>query len=238
MSLAGKDAQIYLTGTSTSMTDESMTDAGDTTTYQIDDSAKDVFDPSVTFTVSDGGGTVAASNYTIRYLVGVVEFDTAPTDPVTIDGSYLPKYTVLEGYEQSVEYAKDLYDTTRFQDDGMRRGSEGPLDVTGDFSLHQAIERELDSDGGTEATIREILLGEETHGGAGSIDQTVVYRAQPNDAATDTLVSAFVKFTDESTEASVGSEQSRSYSFEADRQSAAMSSQTAQVADIFSNSEI
>lgn len=238
MSLAGKDAQIYLTGTSTSMSSESMTDAGDGTTYQIDDAAKNIFDPSVTFTVSDGGGTVSASDYTIRYLVGVVEFDSAPTDPVTIDGSYLPKYTILEGFEQSVDYAKELYDTTRFGDDGMRRGSEGPLEVTGDFGQHTPIEQELDGDGGSEATIREILLGEETHGGSGSVSQSVVYRCQPNDSASDTLVSAWVKLADESTEASVGSEQSRSYSFEADKQSAAMSSQTAKVADIFANSEI
>lgn len=238
MSLAGKDAQIYTTGTSTSMTGESMTDEGNGTTYQIDDSAKDIFDPSVSFTVSDSNGAVAQADYTIRYLVGVVEFDSAPSDPVTIDGSYLPKYSLLEGFEQSASYSRDLYDTTQFQDDGMRRGVVGPLDVEGEFALNKAIERELDSDGGSEPTLREILLGEETHGGSGSITKERVYRAQPNDTATDTLISAWVKFSNEDLDASVGSKQERTYSMEAAKQTASMSDQTAQVADIFAASEV
>lgn len=252
MTLAGKDAQIYLTGASQSMTDEGMDAVGSgspTLVWQIADHAKDIFDPSVTVTVevsTDGGSTystASTSNYTLRYLVGVVQFDSDPFsgstsgNQVRISGSYLPKYSLLEGYEQNIDPTRDLYDTTSFQQDAMERAEEGPLDIEGEFSLNRVLERELDSDGGTEPTLREILLGEETHGGSGSVDQPHVYRAHPNDDPSDTLEAAWVKFSTESLDSAVGSKQERSYSMEGAKQSAAMSSQTAQVADIFSASE-
>lgn len=238
VALAGKDAQIYMTGASTSMTGEAMSDAGDTTTYQIDDATKDIFDPATTMVVSDSNGTVAVADYTIRYLVGVVEFDTAPTDPVTIDGAYLPKYPIFEGYEQSVEITRELFETTQFQDDGVRRGAVGALEMSGDFSMNKALEELIDGSGGSEDTLREILLGTSTHSRTGSVDRPRVYRAQPNDTATDTLISSWVKFADESLDASVGSKQERTFSMEAAKQDSTMSSQTAKVADIFANSEI
>lgn len=254
MSLAGKDAQIYTTGASNDILDEAMDPVGSGTpvlVWQVTDHAHDILDPSVTFIVevtTDGGtswSTASTSNYTIRYLSGVVEFDSDPfggstsgNDVRLKDGAYLSTYSLLEGFEQSVEYSRDLYDTTKFQDTGTRRGASGPLEITGDFTLNKIIERELDSDGGTEPTLREILLGEDTHGGAGTHDEFRVYRAQPNDSGADTLISVWVKFSDESLDASVGSKQERSYSMEAANQDAAMSSQTAKVADIFSASEI
>jgi len=247
VSLAGKDAQIFVTGGSQSMSNEDCDPIGSGSPvlqWQIGDSDLNIWDPSATFSVevsTDGGSTwttASTSNYSLRYLVGVVEFDSDPfsgstsgNDVRIASGNYLPYYAVLDGYEQEVGFERELYDTTSFQDTGMARGATGPLDVTGSFSMHEMIERELDSDGGSEPTLREILRGEETHGTSGDIDEYRVYRAQP-DNSESSLVAAWFKFTDESLDASVGSKQEREFSMEATNRAAAMSSQTAKVGDI------
>jgi len=246
MALAGRDAQIYVSGTSASMTEEAMGPIGDGTPvlqWQVADADRDLLDPSVTFTVevSDDGGTswstVSPGDYTLRYLLGVVEFDSDPFggstsgNDVRISGSYLPLYSLLEGQAQDVSFERDLYETTSFQDEGTRRGATGPLDMTGSYTLHRILERELDADGGSEPTLREILLGQETHGSTGSIDQRVVYRVEPN-TSQGAITGAWVKFTDESLDASMGSKQERTISMEADAPDAAMATQTARVGDI------
>jgi hypothetical protein len=250
MALAGKDAQIYVTGSSTSMTEEAMDELGSGTPvlqWQVTDHARDLLDPTVTFTVevsTDSGSswsTASPSDYTIRYLVGAVEFDSDPFsgstsgNDVRISGSYLPYYSVLEGFSEDLEYSRDLYDTTQFQDLAMRRGAEGPLDISGSFSLNRVLQAQIDDTEGTpdEPTLREVLLGNETasgSGGSADVDHQLAFRVEPN-ASQSQMLAAWVKLSDESLSTSVGSKQEREFSMSGDVPTAAMATQVAAVAD-------
>jgi len=102
---------------------------------------------------------------------------------------------------------------------------EGYTVIDGDGREYRVETHHIEAD--------ELLLkrGEETHGTSGDIDEYRVYRAQP-DNSESSLVAAWIKFTDESLDASVGSKQEREFSMEATNRAAAMSSQTAKVGDI------
>jgi len=243
VSLASKDCTLDITGASTSITEEACDAIGSGTPslyWQVTDHTKDIWDPSVTWTVevNDGNGwtNASTSNYSLRYLVGVVAFDSDPFggstsgNDVRVTGSYLPKYTVLEAHEETISIEPELYDVSRFGDEGMRR-LEGVKEISGDFTTHRQIERELDSDGGTEPTLREILLGEETHGSSASIDPYRVLSVQPDGTETQ-MWRAWVQLASEEQSAAHGEAQSRSYSFEVDDQPASMSSQISKPVDI------
>jgi len=236
--LAGKDTRIELTGSSVSMSDELMSDTGNGTLWTIDDGSKNIFDPSVTFTVEvdSGGGFAAvnASDYTLRYLVGAVDFDSSQAgNSVRIQGSYLPQYTLGTAYTQDLDLSPNLLDVTAFQDDGTRR-IQGTLDVSGSFAQYEVLAQELDAPSTTtEATLEEILLGEETKGGTASISTDVVYSYDPADDGTE-LYRAWIQFEADSMSASQGSAQEKEISFAATKQDAAMSSQTARAVDALS----
>lgn len=227
MGLKGEDAQIYVTdmADSTSMTGEAMSDTGDGVTYQIDDASKNIFDWDVTFTVSDSGGTVAASDYTIRYLSGVVVFDTAPTDPVTIDGSYLPKHTVANGFETEVTLSNNMLDVTQFGDGAPRR-DKGLRDLTASFGSYQVLEENIDADGDDDGpSLDDILLV------TGSTEPEFVFRMAQNDTASN-MISALVEFDEGTHEASSGDSQSRSFSMSVDEHPSAMSTQPSVNVDV------
>lgn len=90
---AGYVATLKQQGTSTAMTDEAMSQVGSTSTYEIDDAAKNIFDRGTALTVSDDGSAVAASNIKeINYLFGTVTFidSYTVTGAVTISGNFFP----------------------------------------------------------------------------------------------------------------------------------------------------
>jgi len=234
MGLAGSDAQIWATDTedATSMSGESMSDVGDGVTFTIDDASKNIFDPSATFAFSDSGGTIAPSDYTIRYAVGAVVFDVAPTAPVTLDsGSYLPKYKAAKGYETSFSLDTQLQDVTTFEDEAPTT-QKGQPSLSGDFGSYRVLEQNIDATGDDDGpTLREVLFGEETKGGSTSVDPNIVFRFEPS-ASGKTLWSAWVQLSEEQLEASIGDAQSRSFSMEVDDQDAAMSTQSARAIDV------
>lgn len=234
MGLKGADAQIWATDTedATSMSAESMSDVGDGVTFTIDDASKDIFDPSATFAFSDSNGTVSPSDYTIRYAVGAVVFDTAPTAPVTLDsGSYLPKYKVAKGFETSFSLDTQLQDVTTFGDEAPTM-QKGMPSASGDFGSYQVVEKNIDATGDDDGpTLREVLFGEETKVGTASVDPNIVFRFEPS-ASGKTLWSIWVQLGEEQLESAIGDAQSRSFSMEVDDQDAAMTTQTARAIDV------
>jgi len=235
MGLAGSDAQIWATDTedATSMSGESMSDVGDGVTFTIDDASKNIWDPSATFAFSDGNSsTLSPSNYTIRYAVGAVVFDSAPATPVTLDsGSYLPKYKVAKGFETSFSLDTQLQDVTTFGDEAPTM-QKGMPSASGDFGSYQVVEKNIDATGDDDGpTLREVLFGEETKGGSTSVDPNIVFRFEPS-ASGKTLWSIWVQLGEEQLETSIGDAQSRSFSMEVDDQDAAMTTQTARAIDV------
>lgn len=225
---AGHNTQLEITGASTSMTDESMSDTGNGTLWTIDDTDKNVFDPGVTFTVEvdSGGGysTVSASNYTLRYEVGAVDFDSSQSgNNVRIDGSYLPKYTIFEGYATEPTIEPELLEATTFGDNSPARVS-GLVGVSWSFDSYQANEKEIDAPTNNESTLQEILLGEETRGGSGSVETRRVLSWSPT-SGSDRLLRAFVRFSSQTLETSLDELTTKSIEAEIAEEDSTMSSQ-------------
>lgn len=112
-------AVYYGAQTSSSFTEEAMTDAGDDTTFTITDATKSMWDDTASFTVEvdDGGGyDPVASGFTINYAIGRVVFDEAlgATDTVRVSGKYFTKTEVARAKEWSLDIEKALEDDTEF----------------------------------------------------------------------------------------------------------------------------
>jgi hypothetical protein len=118
--IAGYNTRIQITGTSTAFSgSEPCTTTGSNPTKlsQVTDSTKRVLDPSVAIVVQDNGVTVSASNYTVDYLFGKIQFSTAVTGPVTIlSGNYLPLLTVAQARSTSLQWGKSPLNTSIFHD--------------------------------------------------------------------------------------------------------------------------
>jgi len=227
---AGKDGEIQVTGQSTSMSDESCSDTGNGTLFVIDDDAKNIFDPSVSFTVEvdsgSGYSTVSPSNYNIRYLVGAVEFDSSQAgNDVRISGSYLPQYTLVEVYEVSPEFTREALDSTPFQSTAMRRKS-GLKDFSVDASSYEVRQIELDQPGSSnEATLEEVFLGSETRGGSGDISEFIVFSYRVT-TTSSLKFRARVMLTDETLEMPVDDLSGKELTFQTVDDDPAMSTQT------------
>lgn len=224
MGLKSENAQIYATDNaeSTAMSGESMSDTGDGLTFKIDAAAKNVFDPSVTFTVKSNGSTVAASTYTLSYLSGEVTFDSSQTgNTITIDGSYLPKHVLLKGFEVDMTLSQALLDITQFQDDAPRM-TKGLKSFEGSFGSYEVLEKNIDSTGTDDGpSLDDILLADQNTAG---VNQNFVFRYEPNDDA-GTMVSAFVELSEGDLSGSSGDVQTRSWSMNVDNKSSAMATQ-------------
>jgi hypothetical protein len=92
---------VYLSGTSTAFTGEACTLVAGTT-YQIDDTAKRLWNPLVTLTVYDGAGAEVPTS--VNYLYGTVTLAEAPGGAVTVDGEYMPLHEIgtVRGFSLSV----------------------------------------------------------------------------------------------------------------------------------------
>jgi len=223
---AAYNTSLIITGASTSMTDEACSDSGNGTLFTIDDDTKNIFDPSVTFTVKSNGGAVSASNYTLRYNVGAIEFDSSQSgNTITISGSYLEQYTVIDGHATSPEFSKEALEDTAYGD-GARSRFGGLKTASWSMSTWQIEEAELDSPTTTnEATLEEILLGSETRGGGGDISEYVVLSWSPSSSSTF-LVRAWVIFTGDSIESPADGINDKTIETEIAQQDAAMSTQS------------
>jgi hypothetical protein len=201
-----------------------MSDTGNGTLWTIDDGTKNVFDPAATFTVEvdSGGGfsTISPSNYTIRYLVGAVEFDSSQSgNSVRISGDYLPKYRVIEGYSTDPSASPDLLDATVFGDTAMRR-VQGLLDVSVSFEQYLVKETPIDGSGGSESSLHDIVTA----------GDSIVFSWDP-DGNGNGLIRAFVKSSSESWSASPDSLATRTLEMEVDTVDSAMTTQPSADAD-------
>lgn len=154
---AGFNTCLRYTGASVSMTDESMTDTGNGTLFRIDDSSKEILDPQTSMTVKSNGSSVSASNYTINYLTGSVDFDSSQAgNTITISGAYLPAYDVAEAYATTFNRSYGEIDTTVFKDEGFTR-TQGLAEIEVEVSHLDAVDDPLDGQGGTENTLTDLL---------------------------------------------------------------------------------
>jgi len=233
MSLAGQKGKLQLTGTATAMTDEPMSDTGNGTLWTIDDDAKFLFDPAATFTVEVDSGTgfstVAASSYTLRYLVGAVDFDSSQSgNTVRISGSYLPRHTVAEVTTSDHSFSAGVIETPQYQDEGVRR-IPGVQDYTGSFTSFLEVESEIDAPTDSEGSLLEFLLGEEIDG-AGSIGRDIVLVFDKDGAVTERRA-GFVNLNESSRSSSPSDAQEHDLTFEANQQDATMSTQSVRIFD-------
>lgn len=118
--IAGYGGAVYYGAqTSTSFTEEAMTDAGDDTVFTITDATKSMWDDTATTTVEvdDGGGyDVVTSGFTINYAIGRVTFDAAlgASDTVRVSGKYFTKTQVARAKEWTLDIEKSMEDDTEF----------------------------------------------------------------------------------------------------------------------------
>lgn len=227
MTLAGHDATIYVSQPrdSTSMTDEAMSDTGNGTLFTIDDFAKVIFDPSVTFTVKSNGSAVSASNYTIRYATGAVEFDSTQSgNTITISGNYFGKTELLEASEMTLSLSNNLDEITNFGDNGVRR--HGTVqDVSGSFQQYEILQNALDTG---EPDLEDLVLktGNATSG------KIVHFLYDMRTASGREIVGAWVQLSEDAFEAASDGTQTKELSFEGCKIDSTMTTQNAKVLDI------
>ena len=100
---AGYRATIKRAGTPTGFTEES-TENVEGNVYEIEDRDKSIWEiGSVTV---EADGSEVTSGITIDYLQGRVIFDSAPAEPVTVTGQYLPTERVC--YANSLDLSQSL----------------------------------------------------------------------------------------------------------------------------------
>ena len=128
---AGYIANLMSVGTPTAATTEAMTLVSGKT-YQIDDTAKEIWDRSATITVYDNAVDHTADVATIDYLFGQVTFDSTytVTGPITIDVEYFPIAVIGCAQSYTLTMTADTIDNTCFntaQANGGRRTYDAGL---------------------------------------------------------------------------------------------------------------
>ena len=113
--IQGRKSELWaISGTGTTFTTEAC-DQYSGNTYHITDTAKRQWDPGASVAVYDNA-VLQTSGYVIYGAVGQIEFDSAPTTPVTVSGKYLTtaEITLCQGFDLSLE--SDVYDITSLGD--------------------------------------------------------------------------------------------------------------------------
>lgn len=141
MAVAGYKAQVNVSGSSVSFTDEPTTANADLTAYQINDSTKRIWDRQADITVensTDSGSTWNAADpasYTLNRLTGTVLFDTALAsgDQVRVSGNYLPMSKAAEAYGYKYKIEADNQDQHEFGQIYTKK-VQGLKDVSGSIT--------------------------------------------------------------------------------------------------------
>lgn len=141
MTLAGKVAQVKVGGTAVAVLAEATTTTDDTN-YQITDTTRRVFDPTVSVTVNDGGvPTVEA--FTLNRLTGTVTFGSAnPARVITVDYSYLPVAVLAEAKEFSLSVSAANEADNAFGDSWVTR-VQTLKDVSGSLGRWKIVDETL-----------------------------------------------------------------------------------------------
>lgn len=130
MGKASYNTKVKISGVSTAMTSQAMTLVSGNT-YQINSTARRVWDPDGSFAFTDLGSTIAASNVSsIDYLFGKVTFATSKTTVVLASGDYLPVADIIGAHSYTLNLNRAVLDDTDFTSTGwVARGSVGLLDA-------------------------------------------------------------------------------------------------------------
>ena len=116
---AGYVATLKKAGTSTSFTAEAMDNVSGNL-YKMNDVTKNLWDREVALVFFDGSsGTpvIPAGNIkTINHLIGQVEFLGAETEPITVDGNFLPLLAFGKANSFNLAQTAATIDTTAFED--------------------------------------------------------------------------------------------------------------------------
>lgn len=119
-------------GQSVSLTDSSTVDdneacafvsgAGAAKLYQVTNTAKRLWDPTVPVVVKDGGTVVSAADYVFNYLFGFIQFTAhAVGGAITVSGSYLPIVPYANASKFDFTIKQTLVDTTFFGSQAVLR---------------------------------------------------------------------------------------------------------------------
>lgn len=130
MSTPGYQISIKKSGVSTSFTGEACSNTTGNT-YQIDDTNKRVFDRDVTPTFyANGVAILPAAIASIDYLYGKVTFTGSETEPITVDGAYMPMFEVAGCKEGTLNRTSAIHDYTDTSNVGYHTKMTGLHDVT------------------------------------------------------------------------------------------------------------
>lgn len=148
MAVAGYRAAVKLTGTSSAMVGEPMTQIT-TTTAIVTNTAKRVFDPAQAVTILDNAVDVSAS-CSVDYVSGVVTRTSGTwTGPVTVDANYLPLLTVAEVNGVKINMSRPELETSIFgvEDKAFILGEKS---ASGEIASLDLGNTDLDPGAGTE----------------------------------------------------------------------------------------
>lgn len=133
-SVAGKNCQVRVAGTPTTMTDEATTTSDDTI-YTITDAVKRVWSPTGAIVVEEAGTPVNAAldPYTLDRLRGRVIFASADAGrgAITVSGNYVPTAVAAKTRAFSYQLSRAMLDDTSFDDAGWMTRVGGLLDASG-----------------------------------------------------------------------------------------------------------
>lgn len=112
---AGHSSHVKLAGAATAVTGGATT-ALSAGTYsarrQITNAAQRVLDPASAIVVKDGVATVAATNYVVDYLFGIINLLVVPAGTITVDFSYLPLLAVASARKSSIAASRTELDSS------------------------------------------------------------------------------------------------------------------------------
>lgn len=160
MTTAGYKARARLTHPDgEAMTEQAMTDSGDGLRFVTTDATKNFWDPRVEPVIEDDG-VVVSSGYTVDYLMGQIVFDAPPTGPVTVTGSYLPRFVLPACRSHTLNLSANMLESTVYGDDAVRR-EVGLLDISGTL---ERLEEGLEVYDGDAQTLWDLLDGRKVVG--------------------------------------------------------------------------
>jgi len=130
MAVVGYQANIKKSGTSTSFSGEAMT-VTTGNTFQIDDSAKQVFNFNSTFTFYEDAVAISDSDIdSIDYMYGKVTFSTSKTGSITVDGAYYPMANIAGAYQATQNTTNQIINVTSFENQGFVEKLPNQKDIT------------------------------------------------------------------------------------------------------------
>lgn len=141
------------------MTEEAMSDSGDGLRFVTTDADRNFWDPRVEPVVEDNG-VVVSSGYTVNYLMGQVTFDAPPTGPVTVTGSYLPRFLLPACRAHTLNATAAMLEATVYGDEAVARLA-GLFDVSGTL---ERLESGLEVYDGDAQTLWDLLDGRKVVG--------------------------------------------------------------------------